>query len=114
MGTNLGTKRVQKRNWCRWTLGGMSSHGLWFRIGPNALCLWSDVSRGHGRLHDLCPLSEIVGLSIETGTCDGCEIEVGETTNCYKQVKPVCFSVAVTCQFVPLPPASIQLSPQFT
>lgn len=31
-----------------------SSHGLWFRIVQNALCLWSGVSRGHGRLR-LCP-----------------------------------------------------------
>lgn len=51
--------------------GRTSSHGLWFRTFLNALCLWSDVSRGHGHLLDLCPLSEIVSLSIVTETYDG-------------------------------------------
>lgn len=53
--------------------GRTSSHGLWFRTVLNALCLGSDVSRGHGHLHllALCPSSEIASLSIETGTCGG-------------------------------------------
>lgn len=53
--------------------GRTSSHGLWFRNVLNALCLWSGVSRGRGRLRllDLCPLSEIASLLIEIETCDG-------------------------------------------
>lgn len=52
--------------------GRTSSHDYGFRIGLNALCLWSDVSRGHGHLLCLGLLSEIVSLLIETGTYGGC------------------------------------------
>ncbi len=52
--------------------GRTSSHGLWFRIVLNALCLWSDVSRGHGHLLDLCPSNETASLSTETETYGGC------------------------------------------
>lgn len=59
--------------------GRTSSHGFWFRIVLNALCLWSDVSRGHGHLHllDLCPSSETASLLTETETYGGCGSEGG-------------------------------------
>lgn len=57
---------------------------LWFRISRNVLCLWNDASRGHVRLLDLCPESEIASLSIETETCDGCGSEGEVVMNCWK------------------------------
>ncbi len=76
-----GSERVQtkkknkikflKKIWDEHGEGRTSSHGLWFRIVQNVLCLWSDVSHGHGHLLDLCPLSEIASLLTETETCDG-------------------------------------------
>lgn len=44
---------------------------LWLRTVLSALCLWSDVSRGHDRLLALCPVSETASLWTETGTCVG-------------------------------------------
>ena len=69
--------------------GGQVVMALWFRIALNALCLWSDVSRGHGhlRLLGLCPWSEIASLSIETGTCGGCGSEGGAVVNGYERIK---------------------------
>lgn len=93
---DLGGYKLKKKTGDGYGEGRTSSHGLWLRIVLNALCLWSDVSRGHDhlRLHlhlrlrllDLCPLSEIVSLLIEIETYDDCGSEEGEIVNCYKKI----------------------------